>query len=659
MRTSVVIPARADVTEKFAAEELSRYLERITGVECSLRSDAEAGAEGEVRLCIGSPSVNRAAASAWASRPFPKITGEAFAVRSAGPCLIFAGGLSRATLYSVYAFLERYAGARWFYFNPAEQVVPLRGPDFLPKLLEGGVAMDDAPAFAWREIRLQPFFSPTVLRWSADWMAKNRLNVAALAMDLAPDALQETAFRAAMDVLHPELEKRGILAHFYSYNWYKQAPSPEQIATHPEWQAIVGGVPLSPHSETHPPVCLSQPGAVQVFEDNVVHFLTGIHRAYPQTRIFFFMTRYFHNTNWCECPGCTRDIPLAVESEVVNRVARRLGQAIPEALLVWNIGVQDHNTIPMHVNLAPDIALFHERSMDADYTLPFTDPSNDPWWDASLKQLQALRRRLGVHYAFHCEFANLPGFGPQIVPLPYTVFELEYVLRHDVDYLIHHNEGFADGWWVGGLPMYATARAQWRPDFELDELLRDYFESYFGGASAEMRTFFLCWDRAFPIKLFKSQHRNFNDPVASGGHGSQAQIARPAAPDEDPQFYRDAAAYNQEVLAGLAECSRILDHARDVEPGIGARIERAAVMLDYVRREREMTAALLAVQLHRLGAEPCGDPCGETRRALRLFDQNVALLDSKREQGLLWNAEYWTAEQIRSFSDVWLRALDA
>ncbi len=90
-------------TTMFAAGELQRYVEKVTGVELPLADAANGPA---VRLVIEGTSEER----------------DRFRISADGDDLVISGANVRSVLYGVYSFLERFCGVR--FYAPDFEVTP-------------------------------------------------------------------------------------------------------------------------------------------------------------------------------------------------------------------------------------------------------------------------------------------------------------------------------------------------------------------------------------------------------------------------------------------------------------------------------------------------------------------------------------------------------
>ena len=111
---SIVVSSQATARETFAAEELSKYIERILGICLPIVDDGHAFTKQQ--FVIGCPARNRVAASLMDTCEFQNLVpgSEGFLIKSFGEDKILIAGSEdsseRGTVYATYEFLERFLG---------------------------------------------------------------------------------------------------------------------------------------------------------------------------------------------------------------------------------------------------------------------------------------------------------------------------------------------------------------------------------------------------------------------------------------------------------------------------------------------------------------------------------------------------------------------
>ena len=107
---TIVTRADASACERYAAQELQRFLKRQTNVELPLATDAEhlpghAILLGATRYSAGILGATNAVAA---------LGDEGFRLKAVPPHVLVLGGSGRGPLYGVYELLERFGGCAWY-----------------------------------------------------------------------------------------------------------------------------------------------------------------------------------------------------------------------------------------------------------------------------------------------------------------------------------------------------------------------------------------------------------------------------------------------------------------------------------------------------------------------------------------------------------------
>jgi hypothetical protein len=151
----IVLPSQPAPPERFAADELVKYLVQMGNPKPEVVS---APAAGDIYLG-GQPS---------GENP------DGFVIRSEGDKLLLHGNSPRATLYAAYHYLES-LGARWYFPGRENEVIPRANARLT------GYDIKQVPSFAKRGIVI--FSSTPGFRDLVDFAAKAKLNTIALHSD--------------------------------------------------------------------------------------------------------------------------------------------------------------------------------------------------------------------------------------------------------------------------------------------------------------------------------------------------------------------------------------------------------------------------------------------------------------------------------------------
>jgi hypothetical protein len=283
---TIVIASNAPPSERYAAEELQRYLERITTVKLPIVDDSVRPTSREILL-----GDNGHLRKLGLKIDTSKFGPEDFALRSARNKLIIAGGRPRGTLYGVYTLLEENLGVRWF--TPELEVVPQTNRIVLPSFEQTHV-----PPLEYREI-----FWTEMMR-DADFAARHRLNGEHYGLS----------------------EKHGgrAVVYFPFVHSLENLVPPDLFNEHPEYFPLINGKRVNGYVQR----CLSNPDVLKLALAAVRKWL----QEHPEATIISVSQN--DNTKWCRCDKCKalddqEGSPAASLIQFVNAVAENIENDYP------------------------------------------------------------------------------------------------------------------------------------------------------------------------------------------------------------------------------------------------------------------------------------------------------------------------------------------
>jgi hypothetical protein len=129
-RVSIQVGPKADEVERYAADELASYLDKLFHIP---RQSLPNGEAADAILLVGSPQTNPTVAQALGKNGWPKVSDQGIVLKPlmwrGKPALVIGGGSSAATLWAAYELIERW-GVR---FLLSGDVLPEKpGPFGLP-----------------------------------------------------------------------------------------------------------------------------------------------------------------------------------------------------------------------------------------------------------------------------------------------------------------------------------------------------------------------------------------------------------------------------------------------------------------------------------------------------------------------------------------------
>ena len=519
---------------EFAAEELRRYAEKVTGtVLPPVRNMGKAG-DPAVVLSIGADEPD----GECGLRPDAARDEIFFRGTSAG--VYFGGSNGRSVLFSVYAFLEDVLGCRWL--GPDTESVPEVGPMRLLRMCEAGFETRWAPHFQYRqrELREAPSLDDAgfaQLVRELDWWAKLRMNCLLINFTYAKDPKSWERWRQA---ILPEVRRRGLLLGVGEHGSYPLFLSPAQYgADHPEWYCEIGGKRVPTYhdaaSGTHLQFCTSNPDAVAAYIGNFLAF------AGDNPEIDVYSPTPNDMGRWCECALC-RVRPVGDRyMELDNAVAAALREKHPHVRLV-HMAYGTHRGVPEQTlpgpGVDPDLAFWGR-----DFTYGLADARTLPENRDYLKDLgdwaQAVQaaRETGDGSAAprlltHCKLMRMLWVGPRFLPLPLLAEDLRDLRARGVAGL--DLPLASTGGWTKLANTYCVAHLCWDSRREGADLCHEWFETYYGPWATRVQSLLADMAEVFPsldygiavtrpdLNCAMAWFREIHDPKAllRRGHGA-------------------------------------------------------------------------------------------------------------------------------------------
>lgn len=344
----IILPASPSPVEQFAAEELKKYVKKISEAELQITSEP---AEGYGKIFIGGPRRNKWTAQIISEKKFTEtVPGpEGMMIYAENDNLILAGSDStplerdRGTLYAVYEFLEKYLGCSFVaYGNEGSQIgeyipkcslIEVKHIDYVKEKCDipyrGAVVQFDA-----FEVNSMPWhgLTPSLI----DWLGKNRINRVML-MLTSYEIIKNSS-------LFAEFVKRGIcmtVGHHDSGMFFLPPHGndffPEEYyLTHPEYYRLEkDGSRYEPSTKWHGQLIFDMRNqeCIKQIGDNII--------AWIQENEYVDIINFWPNDDVddvCCCDRCSSYDKTENYVWMTNQIADYVGRKMPHVkidLLVY------------------------------------------------------------------------------------------------------------------------------------------------------------------------------------------------------------------------------------------------------------------------------------------------------------------------------------
>ncbi len=472
----IIVEAEAPLATTKAVEKLAEYIEKISGAKPEIRIGAVNPIPDSAIWVGAHPNLAQIFPHANLEFTYP----EEILHVCKGHHLLIAGrdrsvGTNQTeygTANSIYTFIEKSLGVRWFWPGPLGEDVVKNESIVLPEF----------------EYRFHP---PLRMRHmkegSKGWRA---------------DPLIADWFRFQRS----ELASAKMSAGHSFTDWWEQYHE-----THPEWFALRGKEGRTPEKWGPTP----NPRAVKLCVSNPDVAAQWLERATEALNANPTLTMIGATPNdgggFCTCPNCrawdnTNGPPVwgyvALTDRYVkfwNILARGLKQRFPDReVLVGALAYSAYRTPPVAEKLEPNIAISYVGCF------PLDSNANRAMQKADWKQWS--------------ESASLMWYRPNLWYWAGGIWGLPDVtmkkMAEDFRFLAEHNcvglevDGMRGYWSTQGPAYYMMAKVAYDPFLDADAVMKDYYRRAFGPASAELEAYWTLMedarDRLVELPEFKT-----------------------------------------------------------------------------------------------------------------------------------------------------------
>ena len=440
---SIIIPMDAIPSERYAAEELQKYLERISGVKLPIAPDDQPVSKYEILL-----GNNTHLQGLGLQIDLAKLGPEGFLIKTFNNYLVISGGRPRGTLYGVYTLLEEKLGVRWF--TPEVEYVPRMKCIEIPPLNEIQI-----PALEYREV-----FWSEMLR-DADFAARHRLNG---------------------QHYHLAEKHGGRAVVFYPFVHSLDQLIPRDVCEQqPDFWPMVGGKRVSGYVQR----CLSNPKLVKMAIEQVRRWL----KEHPEATIIDVSQN--DTGSWCQCPECkafdeAEGSPSASIIRFVNAIAESIEHDYPN-VRVETLAYQYSRKPPRTLRPRSNV-IIRLCSIECCFSHPLEGCDSDDNRNFC-KDIEDWRQVAPTLYVWD----YTTNFAHYLMPFP----NIE-VLQPNVKFFIKHGvKGlFEQGNYSPGgngemapLRAYILAKLLWNPNVDVQKIIGEFLNGYYGKAGPMIQTY--------------------------------------------------------------------------------------------------------------------------------------------------------------------------
>jgi hypothetical protein len=462
----IVIPVEAIASERYAAEELQSYLEKISGAKLPIVTDAEPAQAREIVL-----GNNARLAKLGVKVDWQRLGSDGFTVRTRNNALVIAGGRPRGTLFGVYGLLEEKLGVRWF--TPECEQAPRRDRLVLPSLDETQVPVLENREVFWREVMRSP-----------DFAARHRLSGhhSGFTEKHGGRAFVYFPFVHSLDMLIPQ----------------------ELFKEHPEYFPLINGKRVSGYVQR----CLSNQEVIRLAVKQVRAWI----KEHPEATILSVSQNDTFNA--CQCPACkalddAEGSQAASMIRFVNAIAENITLEYPH-LRIDTLAYQYTRKPPKHLRPHPNV-IVRLCSIECCFAHPLETCASEAnrKFREDILAWEPVAPKLYV-WDYTPNFAHYQQPFPNFDSLQANV---KFFVKHNVRGLFEQGNYSSGGFGeMGPLRAYLLAKLLWNPETDLRRHQDEFLNAYYGKAAPKVRAF-LALEHA-PVREQKFHAHIYDPPTA-------------------------------------------------------------------------------------------------------------------------------------------------
>jgi len=435
----IIIGKEASESEKWAATELQKYLNNISGAFFKINNDDTELAEKEIIIGYNKHSKKYLKDSFIKPKPLD----ESFIYKNSGSNIILIGGQQRGSMYAVFSFLEKEFGLRWY--TPIVTNIPKR-----KKYTFNYLQHYEEPTLQVRNDFYYEAFDPI-------WAAHNRIN-------------------GAMGVR----EQPGDVEGYWGVHTFYQFMPPEEFySDHPEYYSLINGKRIYKRAQ----LCLTNPDVLDIITSRLKKTL----RENPGNLIYSVSQNDWGNP--CQCDHC-QAIVKKEGSEAgiivwfVNQVAERIKKEFPDKY-VGTLAYQYTRKPPKKIKPADNVVI-RLCSIECCFAHDFESCPENQDFLRDLKEWSSISPQLYI-------WDYVVNFSHYI--MPYPNFK---VLQPNIKTLVNNSSiGIMEqaayqsrGGEFAELRSYLISKLLWNDQVDADEVIDDFMAGYYGRSGQYIRKYF-------------------------------------------------------------------------------------------------------------------------------------------------------------------------
>lgn len=360
-----------------------------------------------------------------------KLGSDGFTIKTIREKLVIAGGKNKGTLYGVYSFLENYLGCRKYSAKVS----------FIPnheKIEIGKINETQVPFILHREAH----FLDAMDRGYSDWHK-----------------------------LHSRSDRQeswGLWVHTFE----RLVPAEKYFKKHPEYFSLVGGKRI-PNGQ----LCLSNSEVYPVLVKNLRDLIE------TQPDAHYWSVSQNDNYNECQCDACQKlNEKFGGSSGTLVDFVNRVAAEFPDKT-ISTLAYQYSRSAPTGVTPKPNVNIML-CSIESNRSKPIATDSRSADFQKDIEDWGRLTDNI-LMWDYVVQFRNLVSPFPNFRVLQPNI---QFFVKNNVRMMFQQGCGANIGEF-SELRAYIIAKLLWNPNADVDALMDDFLNGYYGAAGPFIRNY--------------------------------------------------------------------------------------------------------------------------------------------------------------------------
>lgn len=435
----IIVGENASESERWAASELQKCLQEISGADFKIENDNTELTDKEIIVGYNKHS-KQLLGDVFNS---PDSLDESFTYKNIKSNIVLVGGKQRGTMYAVFSFLENVFGVRWY--TPEVTVIPKR-----EKYTFNYINHFEEPSIQVRNDFYYEAFDPT-------WAAHNKINGA-------------MGYR----------KQHGDIEGYWSvHTFYKFMPPSEFYDEHPEYYSLIDGKRIYENAQ----LCLTNPDVLDIITKRLKQTM----REHPSNLIYSVSQNDWRNP--CQCDKCQAIVDQkggqsGIIVWFVNQIADRIKDEFPDKY-VGTLAYQYTRKPPENIKPKNNVVI-RLCSIESCFAHDFKSGPENQSFLSDLEKWSDISPHLYI-------WDYVVNFSHYIMPYPnFKVLQPNIqTLRDNSSIGIMEQAAYQSrGGEFAELRAYVISKLLWNAEADVDKVIDDFMYGYYGRSGQYVREYF-------------------------------------------------------------------------------------------------------------------------------------------------------------------------